>query len=360
MLVAVDCEGPLTKNDNALELSMHFIPKGERLFTQLSRYDDILAFMLKRPGYRAGNTLKLICPFFRAFGIKNKDIMDFSESHILIMPGAETFLMWMKDKTSCVIISTSYTQYIQSLCRIADFPIYNTFSTDLDLDFLSPSETECLKVRAMADKIVSLPFLDWEPDVKSINGLHPEVRDAFNIIDDIITMGLEGMEIGEYLKRVEPVGGIEKAIAVKQWCKKNGQHVSGVIYIGDSITDVEAFRMVREAGGITVAFNGNRYAIEAAEIACLAHHSDILRVICQIFDEQGRDGLIATIVDWQTGSSSIQQAISHYHPGGDLLAKETRYPSYFTLIKENNLNDIIVRSETLRGRIRGKEIGRLG
>ena len=72
-LVAIDCEGPLTKNDNALELSSHFILGGERLFTQLSRYDDILADMVKRPGYRAGNTLKLICPFLRAFGVKNQD-----------------------------------------------------------------------------------------------------------------------------------------------------------------------------------------------------------------------------------------------------------------------------------------------
>ena len=50
-IAALDCEGPLTKNDNALELSQHFIPDGERLFTQLSRYDDILAFMVKRKGY---------------------------------------------------------------------------------------------------------------------------------------------------------------------------------------------------------------------------------------------------------------------------------------------------------------------
>lgn len=360
MLVAIDCEGPLTKNDNALELSRHFIPNGERLFTQLSRYDDILAFMIKRPGYRAGNTLKLICPFFKAFGVSNQAVKDFSADHILIMPGADSLLRWITDQTDGFIISTSYRQYIQALCEVIGFPVRNTFCTDLDIDFLNPPEEECLKVRAMADKIITLPFLDWSSDVKSIDGFSHEVRSTFDDIDRIITTELEGMQIGGYLKHVEPVGGTEKARAVQEGCKRTGQHISGVIYIGDSITDVEAFRMVREGGGMTVAFNGNRYAVEVAEVACLAHHSDVLAIICQVFSEQGRRGVIDMVEDWRKGSPFVQQAVSSSPLGEALAVKEKSHPSYLAMITDENRSDIIGRSERFRGKVRGEEIGRLG
>ena len=51
------CEGPLALNDNAFELCREFIkPQGDRFFQQVSRYDDYLAEVAKRPGYKAGDT----------------------------------------------------------------------------------------------------------------------------------------------------------------------------------------------------------------------------------------------------------------------------------------------------------------
>ena len=53
-----DCEGPICKNDNAFELAANFIPNGDKLFTNISKYDDVLADVLRKPGYSAGSTLK--------------------------------------------------------------------------------------------------------------------------------------------------------------------------------------------------------------------------------------------------------------------------------------------------------------
>lgn len=359
-LVAIDCEGPLTKNDNALELSRHFLPNGERLFTQLSRYDDILASIVKRPGYRAGNTLKLICPFFRAFGIGNQDVMDFSARHILMMSGADALLRWINEKAHGFIISTSYKPYIQALCNIVGFPFRNTYCTNLDLDFLMPSKEECDKVQKMADRIVSLPSLEWPSDIKSLEELSEEVKGAFTIIDEIIMKELKGAYLGGYLERVEPVGGEEKARSVRDSCERTGQKLSGVIYIGDSITDVEAFQLVRENGGMTVAFNGNRYAIEAAEVACLSHHSDILAIICQVFWNRGRQGVMEMIEDWQTGFPFIDQLISDSSFRKTVLEKEQKSPSRLEVITKKNRFLLVKQSEVFRGQVRGEAIGRLG
>ena len=81
------CEGPLALNDNAFELCREFIkPQGDRFFQQVSRYNDYLAGVAKRPGYKAGDLLKLILPFLKANGLTNARIEAYSR---LPKPGAD-------------------------------------------------------------------------------------------------------------------------------------------------------------------------------------------------------------------------------------------------------------------------------
>jgi len=81
--INLDCEGPITKNDNALEISHYFLPEGKKFFSLLSKYDDFLADIIKRKGYRAGTTLAFILPFLKAYGATNKVIKDYSRNHFL-------------------------------------------------------------------------------------------------------------------------------------------------------------------------------------------------------------------------------------------------------------------------------------
>jgi len=89
--INLDCEGPITKNDNALEISRYFLPEGEKFFSLLSRYDDFLTDIIKRKGYRAGTTLAFIIPFLKAYGATNKiikvGIFSFRQESVLFAPG---------------------------------------------------------------------------------------------------------------------------------------------------------------------------------------------------------------------------------------------------------------------------------
>lgn len=73
-----DCEGPISKNDNAYELTAHFVPKGKKLFSIISKYDDILVDVVKKEGYNAGDTLKLILPFLKAYDVSDEKMREFS------------------------------------------------------------------------------------------------------------------------------------------------------------------------------------------------------------------------------------------------------------------------------------------
>ncbi|MDR0900991.1 MAG: hypothetical protein LBM26_04955, partial [Methanobrevibacter sp.] len=84
-----DCEGPLSLNDNAYEIAKEFIPEGDKLFKIISKFDDYLVDVVKKPNYYAGDTLKLITPFFKLYNVSNQDIIDFSRNNIFLVPGAK-------------------------------------------------------------------------------------------------------------------------------------------------------------------------------------------------------------------------------------------------------------------------------
>ena len=68
-IFVTDCEGPISKNDNAFEFASSFVPDGGIFFALVSKYDDVLADAIKKPNYKAGDTLRLILPFLKAYGL---------------------------------------------------------------------------------------------------------------------------------------------------------------------------------------------------------------------------------------------------------------------------------------------------
>ena len=122
-----DCEGPLTLNDNAFELAAEFIEDGGELFKFLSLYDDYLVDVVKKENYKAGNTLKLILPFFVVEGLKNKDLIEFSQNHIYSVEDSKFLLTYLQKEMNTYIVSTSYGQYIEAISNYMELPFKNTF-----------------------------------------------------------------------------------------------------------------------------------------------------------------------------------------------------------------------------------------
>jgi energy-converting hydrogenase A subunit R len=74
-----DCEGPISKNDNAFELAERFVEGGAKLFTLISKFDDYLGEIEKIEGYRYGSTLVYILPFLKAAGVTDLDVRGFQK-----------------------------------------------------------------------------------------------------------------------------------------------------------------------------------------------------------------------------------------------------------------------------------------
>jgi energy-converting hydrogenase A subunit R len=333
-----DCEGPISVNDNAFELSNHFIDDGDKFFEIVSRYDDVLADVLKRQGYNAGGTLKLILPFLKAYGATNGNIIDFSTNNVHLIPGSIETLKFINSIMPSFIVSTSYYHYIMAVCNKTGFPIENTYSTKLDMDNIDiiPEEIDIIK--------------EYKVDI---------VKDPqFELLDKIFWKELPKLKIASIMDTVKPIGGEGKKDAVLDIISQYHLKAQDLFYIGDSITDVQPLKFANDNGGIAVSFNGNEYAIEEAEIAVIATNTTITSVIAEIFNKCGTDNVFEFVKNYTNDPEyALKSRFIDQKLADNILSSKLPHVEMITC---NNIDALIEKSSEIRRDLRGESIGGLG
>lgn len=333
-----DCEGPISVNDNAFELAGEFIEDGEKFFSIISRYDDILADEIKKPGYNAGDTLKLIAPFLKAYGLTNNKIIEYSKNNVLLISHAQETLQFISRIMPSYIVSTSYQQYIKALCDLTGFPIENTYSTHLDLDAFPLKSDEKLELKNLRNQILN----------------HPQIEN----LDEIFWKKIPEMEVGKLISSVRTVGGEGKKRAVEEILSNHELKPSQFMYVGDSITDVQPLKLARENGGIAVSFNGNEFALREAEIAVISSNTIITSILADIFNRFGRAYLIEFVKAYH---ENAPRALENFRLNLHLLKKmENVEKPIVSIIDEDNRDELTKMSIKFRKKVRGEAIGGLG
>ena len=340
-----DCEGPLTLNDNAYELAEHFIEDGGELFKILSLYDDYLVDVVKKENYKAGNTLKLILPFFVLENLKNEDLVDFSKNNIYSVGGSKFLLKYLQETMNTYIVSTSYGQYIEAVSNYMELPFENTFYTKVNLDNLTLTDEEMEKIKEFKKMILENP-------------------DDYELFDDIFFSQISKMSIYENIKEVEVVGGQGKKLAIDDIIERDGINVGEIFYIGDSITDVEPLEFARKNNGISVSFNGNEYPLKVAEIAIVSKSAITTAVIADIYAKNDKNKVLEFIADYNNVNDN-EKLFNDYDITSQIKDKffsvftDKNYP-LIQIVTEENFDDILKLSKEMRNNIRGQDIGELG
>lgn len=353
-----DCEGPISKNDNAYELTAHYVPDGDKLFTVISRYDDVLAEVVKRPGYRPGDTLKLILPFLKAYSVTDRKMEEFSAHNLVLIAGAKETLSHVQTVADAFIVSTSYEHYIRAMCHALDFPCKNAYCTRVSIDQYRLIVEERTKLEKTAREISQLPLFDFPPNAKSLNDLSDTAQETVRRLDNIFWNEIAGMKIGKMFSEVNPMGGKEKAVAVMDIGKKLGIPFSETMYVGDSITDGEAFRLVKDEDGLAVSFNGNQYAVKNAEVAILSENSIATAVLADVFCRFGKQQALSLAGNWSR--ETLQKSAADK----TLLDRLFKlYPNMLPKVKivtHKNMEALAEESSQFRKKVRGEAVGRLG
>ena len=340
-----DCEGPLTLNDNAFELCAYFIDDGDELFKILSLYDDYLVDEVKKENYKSGNTLKLILPFFAFENLKNDDIINFSQEHIYVVNDSKFLLKYLKNAMNTYIVSTSYGQYIEAVSNFMEFPFKNTYFTNVDMDGLNLTDEEIIKITNFKKQILENP------------------KD-YDLFDDIFFNEIPKMSIYENIKNIDVVGGEGKKLAIDNIIASDNININEILYIGDSITDVEPLKFARENNGISISFNGNEYPLKQAQIAIVSPSAITTTIIANIYADNDKNTVLNFINDYNN-SDDIKKLFEDYKIDSQInkeffrIFKNIKYP-LIKVVNQENFDDILEKSIEMRNTIRGQDIGGLG
>jgi energy-converting hydrogenase A subunit R len=297
-IYVTDCEGPLTRNDNAQEIAARFLPDGAEFFARLSKYDDFLADVVRRPGYNAGDTLRLLPPFLKAFAVTDDDVEAFSAEGVLVVPGALEALAEITALLPAFIISTSYTPYLRALCRLSGFPLENVRCTELSLAAWAMPEDEKAWLHEMAARIMERGLIEIPDGATSADDLSPDDAATVAQLDDLFWVRMSGRMSGELMAAVRPVGGGMKLAALEEIIAVEDIEGAGVMYVGDSITDAPPLAAVKAWGGVSLSFNGNGYALAAAEFATASPDAAVAAELAKVFAGGGRTGVEAAVRRW--------------------------------------------------------------
>ncbi|MGA1869760.1 MAG: hypothetical protein ACMUJM_14590 [bacterium] len=296
--VFIACEGLLTKDSTLEALCRYFIPDGDILFKQIIHYCLLNSMSHSHSHKSEDDPAKYIIPFLKGYGADNEKVAEYCAFNIHLVPGADKFLQWLKDRAFTFIMSKGYAHNTHALCELVGFKEENTHSVSVDFNHYHPTISEKETIRDMAAEIIQLPFLMPEGYEGTLEELSVAMRHTLDKIQFILCEQIPKMPIGWYLNEVEPLGNQARAQCVREQTHDNPTDLSHIIYFGERSSDKDAMRLVKEGGGLTVAFNGDREALMHAEIACMAVNADILTILCDHFFQEGKKGVVELAEDW--------------------------------------------------------------
>jgi energy-converting hydrogenase A subunit R len=283
-----NCEGTISKNKNALELTAHFVPEGDRIYDIITKYDYVRANFPKRKDYKIGNTSKLVLPFLLAFDATNKNVEEFSLSNLVLRRNSKETLNYVKTISDAFILGTSYEHHARAICRETGFPLENTFCTKVNLDQFELTQKEKSKLKALAWEIGGLPPIDIPSNAVSLRDLSKKDQAIVKRLDKIFWKEITKTQCKQIYSYVNIADVTEKLTIIQNLIYSHASSLENVMYVGSDTTDVEAMNYVKSSGGLAVSFNGNEATVRNADVAVLSDDYAPISVLADLFLRFGK------------------------------------------------------------------------
>ncbi len=262
-LTVWDLEGPISYVDFAADLFKKLEEKLNRsnldLFYQMiSNYDD---YLIEHPqitrslgveSYEPGDTLRLLAPFY-AYYFTEEELSNISKANPGLIPGSVDLFKRLYEGWRVYVISTSYAQHAYNIASLIGLPLENVYCTDFPVEDLKRTLGDITPaVKILIDDIFPKYFS------KGLIGVLDELNEFFFKTCSKYT---------ETMMKVTVRGGRRKEKAMLEIACKHDYPLNKLIAVGDSITDINMLKRVKDEGGVAVSFNGNQYSVPNANIA---------------------------------------------------------------------------------------------
>ncbi|MDR0309862.1 MAG: hypothetical protein LBH88_03805 [Candidatus Methanoplasma sp.] len=344
------CRGFLQLNNSSRDLCQRFIPKGDAFYDLISRYDDMVAYVLNRSDGRSGNTVRFIAPFLKAFGITDYAAMEHCRNTLNIMPEAKRVMKHLTDTLPTFITTSSYEHNVMNLRDQLDIPSTVVDCTDLSFDDNLISRHEAKAVREMAGRITGLRVPRHEYKLNVPVKLKQDEIEMIKTLDEIFNDKIRELSASEIMRNMRAVGANEKAYFLIDLKKRTQIEFEGTAFIGGDITDIYALETVCDRGGLALSFNGCDFAVRKSNVAVMSRDCTAAAVLVQEFYNEGIEAVFDLVENWNRETLKKKDFPDPYLMSAMLESNPKKLPEVH-IVNRDNAEEIAQKSEAYRKKI---------
>ena len=341
------CTGFLQRNNSSRDLCSRFIDHGDKLYDLISKYDDLIAYVLNRTDGRSGNTARFIAPFLKAFGMTDYAAMDHCKGSMRLTDESKRVMKHLIETLPTFITTSSYEHNVINLCNALDIPRAIVDCSDISFDDKEMSKQGARAVREMATTITSLRMPSHEYKLDVPTKLKQEEVDLVMTLDDIFNGDLRDLAGESMMKQSRIVGANEKAYFMIDMSKKMNIDFEGTAFIGGNITDAAALYTINDKSGLAMSFNGCDFAVRNSNIAVLSRDCTPAAVLVQEFYNEGIEAVYDLVENWNRKTLEKKDFPDPYLMRTMLNSNKKKLPEVY-IVDKDNVDEIAEKSEKYR------------
>jgi predicted HAD superfamily phosphohydrolase len=339
--------GFLEMNNNARDLCERFISNGGKFYDMVTRYEDVIEYILNRDTGRSGNLMRLITPFLKAFGATDYGMFAYSRDTLRTMPESKRVVGYLMSTLPTFFTTTAYEHDVMCLCDALDIPRGIVDCTEIAMDTYEFSKQEARTMRDFVSEINSLRLPTREYEINVPTSLDMTEMAMVRTFDEILMKKMGDFESTKMMRNMKSVGTNDKALYLLDIRKRTQIDLDGTAYIGGDITDYQALDLVRDMSGLAMSFNGSDFAVRGCNIAVLSRDCTVAAVLVQSFYNEGIESVLELVENWDRESLSKMDFPDPYLMNAMLAANPKKLPEVYA-VNRHNVDEIAKKSDKYR------------
>lgn len=347
-----NCRGFITKNDAVRDLCDRFIRNGGHFYDVLRRYDELTAYVLGREEATGASCIQWAIPFLKAFGATDHLMHQYSKETMELMPNAARTMNYISKILPTFITSSMYEHTMMEVMESLDAPLCETFCSKAEMDQAEFGRAESRKIREMAQEIASLRIPKVEYKLNVPMEVHADDIKIIRTLDDILQERIPQLSAMNLMESLTIVTAHKKAYQLLDIRRQTSIDLDSTFYIGGEQSDYQAMDLVRDSGGMAVAFNGSEYAVRGCNIAILSKESTVGAVFAAEFYDKGLQAVLDLASNWER--KYLKNADVHDVNLMQAMLKENprKLPEVY-IVDRKNVDEISEKSDAYRKKLLG-------
>lgn len=292
------CRGFITRNNDLRDLCGRFIDDGKHFFDVLERYDRLTSYVLNREDATSGSHYKWAIPFLKAYGATDAYIHKFLVEDMSMMDNAQRTMRYITNLLPSYMTSSIYEHGLMEVMERLDTRLLETACSNLCIDQCMMGRAESRKLRDIAKTVsrLKVPKNFYELNVPT--ELMDEDIQIIKTMDDVLGNSVPDAGAMSLMESADVMTSHKKAYRMLDIRRLMAIDLDCTMYIGSASTDFQPMDLVRDAQGLSIAFNGEEFAVRGCNVAVLSDDTTVAAIFAGIFTDKGPQSSVELAENW--------------------------------------------------------------